>query len=90
MLSEQEIDEIHSSKPEILVASGFAKDQNDAMAKLRDFAISLSSSKVAEISESPDLHIAQGINTLDEVDTLHRLHVTRHGEMLMGDQFLSS
>ena len=48
MLSEQEIDEIHSSKPEILVESGFAKDQNDAMSKLRDFAISLSSSKVAE------------------------------------------
>jgi len=70
MLSEQEIEDIHSSKPEILVTSGFAKDQNDAMAKLRDFAISLSSSKIAEVSESPDLHIAQGINTLDEVDKI--------------------
>ncbi|MFB5597745.1 MAG: NOP5/NOP56 family protein, partial [Nitrosopumilaceae archaeon] len=70
MLSEQEIEDIHSSKPEILVTSGFAKDQNDAMSKLRDFAISLSSSKVTEVSESPDLHIAQGINTLDEVDKI--------------------
>ncbi len=70
MLNEQEIDEIHSLKPEILVTSGFAKDQNDAMAKLRDFAISLSSSKVAEVSGSPDLHIAQGINALDEVDKI--------------------
>ena len=70
MLSEQEIEDIHATKPEILVTSGFAKDQNDAMAKLRDFAISLSSSKVAEVSESPDLHIAQGINALDEVDKI--------------------
>ena len=70
MLSEQEIEEISSSKPDILVESDFAKDKNDAMSKLRNFAIDLSSSKVTEISSSPDLHIIQGINTLDEVDKI--------------------
>ena len=55
-------------KPKILVESGFASDENDALEKLRDFAMSLSSSKVTEVSSSPDLHVIQSINTLDEVD----------------------
>ena len=46
------------------------KDENDAMSKLRDFAINLSSSKVSEVSSSPDLHIIQAINTLDETDKI--------------------
>lgn len=70
MLNEEEIEKIHSSKPEILVESKFARDENEAMEKLRDFAINLSSSKVTEISSNPDLHIIQGINTLDEVDKI--------------------
>jgi len=37
---------------------------------LREFAIQLSSSKVSEVSESPDLHIIQAINTLDETDKI--------------------
>ena len=68
--SEEENEKIQSSKPSILVEAGLAKDQKDAMAKLRDFAIQLSSSKVTEVSQSPDLHIIQGINTLDEVDKI--------------------
>ena len=70
LMSEQEMDDIQSSKPKILVTSGFAKDENDATTKLREFAINLSSSKVTEVSESPDLHIIQSINTLDEVDKI--------------------
>ena len=70
MLPEEEIEKIHSTKPEILVESNFAKDSTDAMEKLRNFAIDLSSSKVTEISSNPDLHIIQGINTLDEVDKI--------------------
>ena len=70
LMSEDGVNEIHAAKPEILVTAGFAKDQNDAMTKLRDFAIQLSSSKVTEVSESPDLHIIQAINTLDDIDKI--------------------
>ena len=68
--SEEENEKIQSSKPSILVEAGLAKDQKDAMSKLRDFAIQLSSSKVTEVSQSPDLHIIQAINSLDDVDKI--------------------
>ena len=70
LMDSQETDKIQSSKTKILVDSGFAEDENDAMEKLREFAIQLSSSKVSEVSESPDLHIIQAINTLDETDKI--------------------
>ncbi len=70
LMSEEDNSKIQSSKPKFLQSVGFAKDENDAMAKLRDFAITLSSSKVSEVSESPDLHIIQAINTLDETDKI--------------------
>ncbi len=69
-MNEEDAAKIQSSKPKILVAAGFANDENDAMSKLREFAIDLSSSKVSEVSESPDLHIIQAINTLDDVDKI--------------------
>ena len=70
LMSEEDSAKIQSSKPKILETVGFAKDENDAMSKLREFAISLSSSKVSEVSESPDLHITQAINALDETDKI--------------------
>ena len=70
MMEEEDSAKIQSSKPDILVSAGFAKDQSDAMSKLRDFAIKLSSSKVTEVSQSPDLHIIQAINTLDDTDRI--------------------
>jgi len=70
MMEEKDSAKIQSSKPDILVSAGFAKDQSDAMSKLREFAIKLSSSKVTEVSESPDLHIIQAINTLDDMDRI--------------------
>jgi nucleolar protein 56 len=70
LMSEQDSAKIQSSKPKILETAGFAKDENDAMSKLREFAIALSSSKVSEVSESPDLHITQAINALDETDKI--------------------
>jgi nucleolar protein 56 len=70
MMNEEDCVKIQSSKPKILQAAGFANDENDAMAKLREFAIELSSSKVSEVSESPDLHIIQAINTLDDIDKI--------------------
>ena len=70
LMNEDQINKIQSSKPKILTTVGFANDENDAMSKLREFAIQLSSSKVSEVSESPDLHIIQAINTLDETDKI--------------------
>ena len=69
-MSEEDSVKIQSAKPKILETVGFAKDENDAMSKLREFAIALSSSKVSEVSESPDLHIIQAINALDETDKI--------------------
>ncbi|HZS72872.1 MAG TPA: ribonucleotide-diphosphate reductase subunit beta, partial [Candidatus Nitrosotalea sp.] len=70
IMEEKNIETIQSSKLRVLVDSGFATNEGDARGKLRDFALSLSSSRVTEISESPDLHIIQAINTLDETDKM--------------------
>ena len=71
MMSNVEMENIQLTKPTILVNANFAQDENDAMEKLREFAINLSSSKVTQVSESPDLHIIQAINTLDDTDKIN-------------------
>ena len=68
MMSQPKIDAIQDSKPSLLTTTGFASSDQDALGKLRDFALELSSSKVAQVSEMPDLHIIQAINTLDDID----------------------
>lgn len=70
LMDSEELDRVQSSKPEIIVESGFASNPQDTLGKLRDFAIGISSSKVTEASESPDLHIIQAINSLDEIDKI--------------------
>ena len=70
MMDGSELETVQSSKPQIIVDSGFASNAHDALGKLREFALGLSSSKVTEISESPDLHIIQAINSLDEIDKI--------------------
>lgn len=70
IMDEKELETIQATKPEILVNSGFVKDANDALEKLRDFSLGLSSSKIMEVSSSPDLHIVQAINALDEIDRI--------------------
>jgi len=77
IMDEKKIETIQSSKLRVLVDSGFATNEGDARGKLRDFALSLSSSRVTEISESPDLHIIQAINTLDETDKMINLLSSR-------------
>jgi nucleolar protein 56 len=77
LMEEKNIETIQSSKLRVLVDSGFATNEGDARGKLRDFALSLSSSRVTEISESPDLHIIQAINTLDETDKMINLLSSR-------------
>ena len=70
IMEEKQLDEIQANKPQVLVDAGFAKNVGDAMSKLRDFALSLSASRVTEVSQSPDLHIIQAINALDEMDVM--------------------
>ena len=73
MMEQNKIETIQSSKLRVLIDSGFAKSENDAREQLRNFAMQLSSSKVTEVSESPDLHIIQAINMLDETDKIANL-----------------
>ena len=70
LMESTDLEEIHNNKPQIIVDSGFASNVHDALGKLRDFALELSSTKVTEVSESPDLHIIQAINSLDEIDKI--------------------
>ena len=70
LMDKSELERIQSSKPQIIVDSGFAGNIQDALGKLREFAIGLSSTRVTEVSESPDLHIIQAINSLDEIDKI--------------------
>ncbi len=70
MMTEEQIDNIQFSKPELLIKAGFANDQNDAMEKLRDFALELSSTKITIASSSADLHVIQAISALDELDKI--------------------
>lgn len=68
MMTLQEQDEIQNKKQTLLLRCGFARDERDAIHELRKFAIEISSSKVKEESQKLDLHVAQAINALDEVD----------------------
>jgi len=77
LMDEKKVETIQSSKLHVLVDSGFATDEGDARGKLREFALNLSSSRVTEISESPDLHIIQAISTLDETDKIINLLSSR-------------
>ena len=70
LMEEDELEKIQSSRPQIIVDSGFAENIPEVLTKLREFAMGLSSSKVTEVSESPDLHIIQAINSLDEIDKI--------------------
>ncbi len=66
----EELEKVQSTKPQIIVDSGFASNLQDTLGKLREFALGFSSSKVTEVSQSPDLHIIQAINSLDEIDKI--------------------
>ena len=70
IMDDSKLEIVQASKPQIIVDSGFASNPQDALGKLREFALGLSSSKITEVSESPDLHIIQAINSLDEIDKI--------------------
>jgi nucleolar protein 56 len=70
LMPEDQQQSIQGSKPSYIVKAGFAGNDHEAMQALREFAISLSSSRVKEASERLDLHIIQSINALDELDKI--------------------
>ncbi len=69
-MPEEQQQSIQGSKPDYIIKAGFASNEQEAMQALREFAISLSSSRVKEASERLDLHIIQSINALDELDKI--------------------
>src|SRR6476661_4344167 len=70
MMTNDRISRYQTSRPEMLVKANLAASQHDAITKLREFAILLSSNTVKETSERLDLHLIQSINGLDEFDKL--------------------
>lgn len=68
IMDRTELEVIQDTKLEKMIESGFAKDSQEVLEKLRNFSLGLSSSKIIKVSSSPDLHIIQAINTLDEID----------------------
>ena len=70
IMDSEELEKIQTTKPQIIVDSGYASNLQDTLGKLREFALGFSSSKVTEVSQSPDLHIIQAINSLDEIDKI--------------------
>jgi nucleolar protein 56 len=70
LMSQEKMHEIQNGKATLIVKSGLADNETDAIQELRDFAIELSSSRVKQASEKLDLHIIQSVNSLDELDKI--------------------
>ncbi len=62
MMTNDRISRYQTNRPEMLVKANLAASQHDAITKLREFAILLSSNTVKETSERLDLHLIQSIN----------------------------
>ncbi|RNJ80116.1 MAG: hypothetical protein EB829_00800, partial [Nitrosopumilus sp. H8] len=80
MMDADELEKIRASRQQMLVDAGFASDQRDALEKLRSFALGLSSAKIGEVSQSPDLHVIQAVGALDEVDKVANIMGARMRE----------
>ena len=80
IMSDNEQRKIQNEKPALMVKSQHAKNEAEAMQKLRNFAIEFSSIRVREASEKLDLHIIQAISALDELDKLVNVLSTRMRE----------
>jgi nucleolar protein 56 len=68
MMPAEQQQEIKKNTASIAVKCGLSSDEVSAIQQLREFAISLSSSRVKEASGKLDLHVIQSINALDELD----------------------
>jgi nucleolar protein 56 len=79
-MSDDEQRKIQNEKPALMVKSQLARNEAEAMQKLRNFAIEFSSTRVREASEKLDLQIIQAISALDELDKLVNVLSTRMRE----------
>ena len=71
LMDETELDDhTINTNHKLLLIQDLHPTLQDTLGKLREFALGLSSSKVTEVSQSPDLHIIQAINSLDEIDKI--------------------
>jgi nucleolar protein 56 len=80
IMSDDEQRKIQNEKPALMVKSQLARNEAEAMQKLRNFAIEFSSTRVREASEKLDLQIIQAISALDELDKLVNVLSTRMRE----------
>src|ERR687895_276148 len=72
--------EIRKDVASLSVKCGLSADEGTAIQELRDFAISISSSRVKEASGRLDLHVTQAINALDELDKIINILAARMRE----------
>lgn len=77
LLSEDEIAKMVSKKIEIILDSGFAKDEGEVYQKIREFSLKLSEERISEESTRLDLQAMQAIQAIDEVDKMINVVGTR-------------
>lgn len=77
VLSEEEAAKIVSKKIEIILESGFAKNELEAYQKIREFSLKLSEEKISEESTRLDLQAMQTIQAIDELDKMINVIGTR-------------
>jgi nucleolar protein 56 len=80
MMSAEQQQEYRKNAASFVVRCGISSDEATAVQQLRDFAISLSSSRVREASGRLDLHVIQAINALDELDKIINILAARMRE----------
>ena len=77
LMSDSRQDEINQNKLDLMIKFGFSNNKEELSAALQKFAINLSSMKVKQTSEKLDQHLAQAVNTLDELDEIINTISTR-------------
>jgi nucleolar protein 56 len=80
LMSAEQQQEIRKNVASLAVKCGLSTDEGTAIQELRDFAISISSSRVKEASGRLDLHVTQAINALDELDKIINILAARMRE----------
>src|ERR687894_74182 len=80
LMSAEQQQEIRKNVASLSVKCGLSADEGTAIQGLRDFAISISSSRVKEASGRLDLHVTQAINALDELDKIINILAARMRE----------
>lgn len=64
-------------KISLMTKAGLASSEEEAREQIRSFALEVSKEKLRALSTSPDLHVIQAVQALDEVDKSFNLLSTR-------------